>query len=88
MGNAKQYLITAAGHNLGAVMRTVFGIGKPRVLQGAVGLAAALETVLQSLTCAHLTLIRVCVGLAGQIRLFTEIDSSIPVSAPRVRSAA
>jgi transposase len=30
----KRYLIHAAGHNLGVVMRAVFGIGTPRSLQG------------------------------------------------------
>jgi transposase len=30
----KRYLIHAAGHNLGVVMRALFGIGTPRTLQG------------------------------------------------------
>jgi transposase len=30
----KRYLIHAAGHNLGVVMRALFGMGKPRTLQG------------------------------------------------------
>jgi len=36
----KRYLIVAAAHNLGRILRKLFGIGKPRALQGAGGLAA------------------------------------------------
>ena len=39
----KRYSLAAAARNLGLVMRTAFGIGKPRVLQG--GLAAAMAAV-------------------------------------------
>ena len=37
---AKRYLVAAAAHNLGRILRTLFGIGKPKALQGAGGLAA------------------------------------------------
>lgn len=33
---SKRYLIQAAAHNLGVVMRCLFGVGKPRCLQGPV----------------------------------------------------
>jgi transposase len=36
---AKRYLIAAAAHNLGRILRKLFGIGKPKALQGAGGLA-------------------------------------------------
>jgi transposase len=36
----KRYLIAVAAHNLGRVLRKLFGIGKPRGLQGGLGLAA------------------------------------------------
>lgn len=36
----KRYLIAAAAHNLGRILRTLFGIGKPRALQGSGGFAA------------------------------------------------
>jgi transposase len=36
----KRYVIAAAAHNLGRILRALFGIGKPRVLQGQGGLAA------------------------------------------------
>jgi transposase len=40
---AKRYLITVAAHNLGRVMWKLFGIGKPRGLQGGLGLAALVQ---------------------------------------------
>lgn len=36
----KRYLIAVAAHNLGRILRKLFGIGKPRALQGHGGLAA------------------------------------------------
>ncbi len=38
----KRYLIQVAAHNLGVVMRSLFGVGKPRTLQGAAEAAFAL----------------------------------------------
>ncbi|WP_231934575.1 transposase [Botrimarina colliarenosi] len=48
----KQTLITAAARNLGLLMRKLFGIGKPRALQGLLGsllnqLATALQAVIK-----------------------------------------
>ena len=37
---AKRYLIAVAAHNLGRILRKLFGIGKPKALQGKGGLAA------------------------------------------------
>lgn len=49
----KRYLIAAAAHNLGVVMRRLFGMGTPRGLQGfASGLAAALCAFWAALTTA------------------------------------
>lgn len=39
---SKRYLMQVAAFNLGVVMRALFGVGKPRVLQGAAGAAFAL----------------------------------------------
>lgn len=36
----KRYLMAAAAHNLGRILRKLFGIGKPRALQGSGGFAA------------------------------------------------
>jgi transposase len=40
---AKRYLIAAAAHNLGRILFKLFGIGKPRALQGFAGLAALVQ---------------------------------------------
>ncbi len=37
---AKRYLIVVAAHNLGRILRKLFGVGKPKALQGEGGLAA------------------------------------------------
>lgn len=42
---SKRYLIAAAAHNLGRVMRKLFGIGKPRALQDRGGLLALAQLV-------------------------------------------
>jgi transposase len=42
----KRYLMTAAAHNLGRVLRKLFGVGKPRGLQGLWRLYARLAAVL------------------------------------------
>jgi transposase len=34
----KRYVVQVAGYNLGVLMRKLFGVGKPRALQGAAGL--------------------------------------------------
>src|SRR3954447_26193198 len=52
----KRYLMTAAAHNLGRVLRRLFGVGKPRALQGTSGLTAGLAGVLQVLLWVHLAI--------------------------------
>ena len=42
----KRYLIAAAAHNLGRVLRKLFGIGKPKALQGEGGLAALTHLIM------------------------------------------
>ena len=37
---AKRHVVQVAAHNLGLLMRKLFGVGKPRALQGAGGLLA------------------------------------------------
>ena len=51
----KRYLLAAAAHNLGCLMRHLFGMGTPRGLQGIAGLLAA---VLPALNHAPNTLLR------------------------------
>jgi transposase len=46
----KRYLIAAAAHNLGRILRNLFGIGKPRTLQGLAALAALVQLLQQWLS--------------------------------------
>jgi transposase len=49
---AKRYLIAAAAHNLGRIMRKLFGVGKPKALQGESGNAwLAQLAVMWQMTC-------------------------------------
>jgi hypothetical protein len=52
----KRYLMTVAAHNLGRVLRKLFGMGKPRALQGGWGLSARREGALQALLWLHLAI--------------------------------
>ena len=45
MNVTKRYLIAAAAHNLGRILRKLFGIGKPKSLQGGSGLAALMQFI-------------------------------------------
>jgi hypothetical protein len=56
----KRYLIAVAAHNLGRILRKLFGIGKPKALQGEGGLAApayllltVVEFLLAGSQCIH-----------------------------------
>lgn len=40
---SKRYLIAVAAHNLGRILRMLFGIGKPKALQGLLALAALVQ---------------------------------------------
>lgn len=42
---SKRYLLAAAAHNLGRLLRKLFGVGKPKVLQGEGGLAALAQLI-------------------------------------------
>jgi transposase len=42
----KRYLIAAAAHNLGRVLWKLFGVGKPKALQGEGGLAALVQLLI------------------------------------------
>jgi len=40
---SKRYLIAVAAHNLGRILRMLFGIGKPKALQGLLAIAALVQ---------------------------------------------
>lgn len=44
---SKRYLLAAAAHNLGRLLRKLFGIGKPKALQGKGGLAALAQLIIR-----------------------------------------
>jgi transposase len=54
----KRYLIQAAAHNLGLLMRKLFGIGKPRCLQGGLGSGCGLLFVLVVAVVRHVRQLR------------------------------
>jgi transposase len=43
---SKRYLVAVAAHNLGRLLRKLFGIGKPKALQGEGGLAALVQLMM------------------------------------------
>ncbi len=49
---AKRYLIAAAAHNLGRILRKLFGVGKPKNLQGESGLATLMQLVIENFLIA------------------------------------
>lgn len=63
----KRYLIAAAAHNLGRIMRKLFGIGKPKALQGEGGLAAHAQLVI---SCLITRLAELCDYLIDKINHF------------------
>ena len=42
----KRYVIAAAAHNLGRILFKLFGVGKPRALQGGYGLAMLVQFII------------------------------------------
>lgn len=63
---AKRLLIHVAGFNLGLLMRNVFGVGKPRRLQGC---AAGLQALFIALWCTFIALMRLPARAALESRL-------------------
>lgn len=49
----KRYLIAAAAHNLGRILRKLFGVGKPRALQGEGGFAALMQLLSSATSICH-----------------------------------
>ena len=62
---SKRYLLAVAAHNLGRIMRKLFGIGKPKALQREAGLAALAQLLSSWLT----TLLAVCLARHAVCRL-------------------
>jgi transposase len=62
----KRYLVQVAAHNLAVVMRKLFGIGKPRVLQGLAALLCLAQTLRDSLLWPWCALPNVAAPFTGQ----------------------
>jgi hypothetical protein len=54
----KRYLITVAAHNLGRVLRTLLGIGKPRSLHGSFDFAVLVQFVISTILWPQPTIAR------------------------------
>jgi IS5 family transposase len=74
---AKRYLIAVAAHNLGRILRTLFGIGKPKALQGYRALATLMHLIIGGLA-GH---------LAPQNRLRTSLRKLIASINPTRRNS-
>jgi transposase len=64
----KRYLIAVAAHNLGRVLRALFGIGKPRSLQGGFGLAALVQFTISAILWQRVTIARFAARLTRVTR--------------------
>jgi transposase len=74
---SKRYRIAAAAHNLGRIMRLLFGVGKPKGLQGEGGLAA-----LAQLLAARCRSGVMAITIVGE-RLRDRLRGCAPQTAPR-----
>ena len=70
----KRYLIAVAAHNLGRILRHLFGIGKPKALQGYFSLAALVYFAIHYLA-RYIT--------ALKLRLAVTSHSLVPIHPPR-----
>jgi transposase len=63
----KRYRLAAAAHNLGRIMRMLFGVGKPRVLQGPLSLASFMQLITWVLRLAAMAARRRRIDVARRI---------------------
>jgi transposase len=54
---SKRYTIAAAAHNLGRILRSLFGVGKPRALQGEGGTSSLAQVLITRVLDALTTLV-------------------------------
>jgi transposase len=72
----KRLLVHSAGHNLALLMRTLFGVGKPRTLQGG---TPALAT---AIAAALMLFLRRLAGLASNPRTIGSTIPGLPAAPP------
>ena len=76
----KRYLIGAAAHNLGRILFKLFGVGKPKALQGDGGLAALMYF---AMTCVFAPYDRRCAPVGRIARLCTLTTWSLQIGVLR-----
>jgi transposase len=78
----KRYLIAAAGHNLGRLMRLLSGIGKPKRLQGDGGLAGLVHLLMTPLGMAWMSFCFVLRRASNLFRLSGHANHYWPTREP------
>jgi transposase len=78
----KRLIVHASGFNLGLLMRTLIGVGKPRRLQGA---AAAIVAAFQAITAG---MVATCSAIGNGVRILTAVTTAVPRRSPSWRFAA
>jgi transposase len=63
----KRYVIAAAAHNLGRILFKLFGVGKPRALQGGHGLALLMQFIMSTILWSVNTLLMTIAPRGRQI---------------------
>jgi hypothetical protein len=76
----KRYVIAVAAHNLGRILRRLTGVGKPKALQGAGGLAARMAMLSALLRGAQMTLTTWWARRLWAIRRFGETGAVRPAA--------
>jgi hypothetical protein len=77
----KRYLIAAAAHNLGRIMRKLFGIGKPKTLQGGYGD----EIARRALALLSQLLMQLLLALSTRLRRLTRSHATLRAAAELLR---
>ena len=70
---SKRYLLAAAAHNLGRILRRLTGVGKPKALQGAGGPAALVALLSALLRGARLNFTTRCARALAAVRQFGDL---------------
>ena len=77
----KRYLITAAAHNLGLILRAMFGIGTARSLQGSLRLLQTAYLVIRSHVRRLWALWAVSADRLADLRLPRRVPQTLPLAA-------
>jgi transposase len=84
----KRYLMQVAGHNLGVIMRNLFGVGSPRALQGLSSVSATLFRALRLAQMAVTHLVKASYQVIARSRPIPLQQRDVHVSMPYSMIAA